>query len=813
MYRPIPFYYLTTTMPGELDLAAARKAMKSLRSGGYGGAVLFNKPPTGFDPEEYLSDFWFETIENFLIAAQEEKLRIWINDGWDYPPGGAGNRIQRIAPGLKQQRLEQVAAVDGRSAVRVCECDWGFPAFEEPRSSELFIELVYEEYFRRLGRYFNAPIVGFFSDADNRRIMPNHQDELRGKIVYPWSRNFSRQFAGRFGYEITPFLPDILSGGGGEAAGHYWQLASELYQQWFANNFDWCRKHGLKYSFHTSDTGPFTARQCQRTSVFCEGETLRLAGFCDYPGTDHELALLDGGTHYDRRYVVPAAVRGGGCVQSPTFAATRYDLRAKYIASAALLHRKERTLCECFAGVNWGASFSTLRRIVAWQLMQGIDFFVPAAVHHRICGITKYFAPPGPVIFADHPGIRALNDFIAKWAMIASQGEYPVDLTLPDPTRKIWTGGDAGELFEHCDRLNRKGLNYLIVPPGTGSENGKTPPERAGFSGGELAYMRRKLPGGAEYLLVANVWSEAELTGTLWFDGRTVEIALAPGEMAAIGGPFEEFRRPAGTAGENVQLGAADAVRWGAPNLVPFHRPGAWSSTGDLPGMRLSAPKHLAGKVRFDGRLLTGGVATAVWDDEYVEYPIPGAAGEHRLEFPETPWELPVLLSGEFDVDYAGLGPEKEVFACYSMKFLAPEAEKIRLSPRRKRLAFGSWADQGQPFYSGRCEYVFEFTGSGFESELFLAEVAASCRIELDGRDLGAAFWPPYRFDLGVPSKERHRLTIGVESTLANRMEEHRAPSGLLQAPVISCRFCTPAQARKRYDEIESKKAEVLGVS
>ena len=45
--------------------------MKRLKDAGYGGCIFFNKPPTGFSREEYLSDYWFEVTENFIIAAGE----------------------------------------------------------------------------------------------------------------------------------------------------------------------------------------------------------------------------------------------------------------------------------------------------------------------------------------------------------------------------------------------------------------------------------------------------------------------------------------------------------------------------------------------------------------------------------------------------------------------------------------------------------------------------------------------------------------------------------------------------------------------
>ena len=58
-YRPIPFYFINTTRAEDLSRDACRAAMRELAAAGYGGCVLFNKPPTGFDAQGYLSERWY----------------------------------------------------------------------------------------------------------------------------------------------------------------------------------------------------------------------------------------------------------------------------------------------------------------------------------------------------------------------------------------------------------------------------------------------------------------------------------------------------------------------------------------------------------------------------------------------------------------------------------------------------------------------------------------------------------------------------------------------------------------------------------
>lgn len=191
-FRPIPFYFINTVEPADLTAAACRTAMQRLATAGYGGCVLFNKPPAGFDEQSYLSPFWFETLEHFIVAGRELGLELWLNDGFDYPPGDAAGRILARDGSLGQQRLRLNEA--GR--VEAVAVPWGYPAFELPESSRLFIELVYEAHKRYLGHTFGNGLHGIFSDCDNRRISSFILSELKGEYYFPWSENFRAYFVG-----------------------------------------------------------------------------------------------------------------------------------------------------------------------------------------------------------------------------------------------------------------------------------------------------------------------------------------------------------------------------------------------------------------------------------------------------------------------------------------------------------------------------------------------------------------------------------------------------------------------------------------
>lgn len=704
--------------------------------------------------------------------------------------------------------------------VEVCDVEWGFPAFEEPESSRLFIELVYEAYKRHLGQYFGNGITGIFSDADNRRVNYPSLAILKGKPYFPWSKNFSSGFEAEFGYRIEPFLPGILDGHISEQTIDYYHYCEKLYLQWFVNNYRWCGEHNLKYTFHTSDSGPFPLSKCLRSSIFTEGNPFEVFRNSDFPGTDHEALALDGGTHFDveQRLFSSKVSRGGDdrFTRSPNFNFTKYDLRAKYAASAAFFYGKEGAMCELFAAANWGATPNDLRRIAAWQILQGINLLVPNGVMHRFRGHDKYTAPP-ELLHGFGGGIVELNAFMTKYSTIASKGKFEPRITLVDTTEAVRRGKDSENFFEYCDRLNHAGISFAIVPenhPGaidtTGDKLPDLPERDFSFTGGDLLAMRRRLPDGTLFLLLCNLWNEMELTGTLVFEGRTLELVLSPGEIAVIGGPDEEFRSPYPPA-RSLDLAFPAKVSFDAPNCIPFHYNSGWEIRETLPQLFLRIPaEYLESGVTYDGIPLSNGSPVKVFDDDYVEFEIPGNVGIHSFELtdwndrpddlktppdssvepetavvPDYKFHLPVYLSGEFD---AGLKIEDEfdhrVFHYYNLTMYMPRVCEVILTKRSKTLNSGSWAQQGEPFYSGSVTYHFDIDLVAEHGRLELPDAAVRVEVTVDGIFKDGAGFAPYHIDLGQLSGTHH-FEIKVTNTPANVLDEYLAPSGLVSGAVI----------------------------
>ena len=129
-YRPVPFYFITTRSPEELTAAEIDRSMKKVKDAGFGGIVFFNIYSEGFDQTGYLSDFFFEVTERFILACRKYELEFWGMDGYSCPPGDVGGKIKAIAPHLAQQRLTRKP--DG--SIEPVSVSWNFPALQRQGS-------------------------------------------------------------------------------------------------------------------------------------------------------------------------------------------------------------------------------------------------------------------------------------------------------------------------------------------------------------------------------------------------------------------------------------------------------------------------------------------------------------------------------------------------------------------------------------------------------------------------------------------------------------------------------------------------------
>jgi hypothetical protein len=152
--------------------------------------------------------------------------------------------------------------------------------------------------------------------------------------------------------------------------------------------------------------------------------------------------------------------------------------------------------------------------------------------------------------------------------------------------------------------------------------------------------------------------------------------------------------------------------------------------------------------------------------------------GANELQLQASPFSVhhevePIYVQGEFRVEPRGKG-----FT------ILPPAD----------LTYGSWREQGLPFYSDavRYEYTFETQKNDNVYKLKLGDwsgvVAA---VSVDGNPVGILGWRPFEIDLPKLAPGSHKIAVDVYGSLKNLYGPHHGnpelgaawPSGFLKAP------------------------------
>lgn len=842
--KPIPFYFLTTSDEKELTYEKAFASLKTLKERGFGGAVLFNKPPHGFNAEEYLSEKWFWAIENFVKAGIALDLEIWINDGFDYPPGAAAGKVQAADPTLVMYKLDRIDGVPTPVAV-----DWGFPAFENPKSSKLFLEIVYEAYKKHLGQYFGNGIRGFFSDADNRRVNANVflDPNSKQKNYFPWSEDFRDTFKAKYGYDIWEYIEEVLDRKDTDHAVDYWQHCGDLYAQWFRGNYEWCKANGLEYTFHTSDTSPFSYAVMPRSSAFTEGRFSDVEINTDYCGTDQELLEVNGGKHYTKELLYVPQVSWGstaGSRRSPEYYDLWGDVRTKQAQSTAFINDKPGTMCEMFAATNYGVTYEELREVAAFQIMQGVSFIVPHAYQYRVHLQTKYFAPPD---FSDKghlPYCRAFNDTLVQYLSKTTNGVLDAPVAVLDITDDLWRHRGDHELFmDVCLQLNRRPFGYVITDRAgiekkkdafslilnTGVEEFESiagvpvvnlstieqlddalkalTPVITYEGEGTPHYMVRHTDQGV-CAMIANIENEGEIKGCVAFGGKEYPISLFSGEIAFFS-ETEQLYRSHVKAKSSIALPVTCPVTWERENLLPI---GGWLNDArdtvlqtedenvlhfeyfvdqQIGQLQFYVPANAKNVITEITGVDLGSVKNVTYlDDLYECYTVTPKIGLNTITIRKTApihYSDRFFLSGSFDLDIITEDPMyKRFLSLYNLSVFVPKKISVHMKQRSTVLRTDlSAALQGHPFYLGGVTYHMEtdLPQDAASYRIHIPNAFNGVTVKINGAPAQDLLFRPYT--LPCPDSGHLKLELTTYATYANFMEMYPRAFGLTDGVLV----------------------------
>lgn len=356
---------------------------------------------------EYMSEEWLDCCQNIVECA--EKLgftTIWLYDEFNWPSGQCGGKVQAARKDFALQTFVAEKQADGSFACRV-EVNPRFPNLLNPEAVDYFIELTYEKYWQRLGKYFGGLIKGIFTDEPSPgyagRYCEKSNADMRLLSWYPGIEEDYEKLSG------VPMRQDL-------EAPHFTEWHHQLIGRRFRESyFDklraWCDAHHLLLTGHLMGETPVA-----NAKLYSGIPLLAIQGF-SLPGLDE----IHTRTHVKN-------------IEWLTFATARYGIDA----------RGNGGLAELFACGPPDQPLARMRQMIWLAAAFGVDRYVVAVAQFE----SRGNADPGKASWynpyaIDQPwfehGSKELGDDARHAAALARKASapeiavrYPVDETAID---------------------------------------------------------------------------------------------------------------------------------------------------------------------------------------------------------------------------------------------------------------------------------------------------------------------------------------------------------------------------------------------
>jgi hypothetical protein len=298
-----------------------------------------------------------------------------------------------------------------------------------------FIDITHEEYFKRYSQYFGNTIPGIFFDE----IYANYAN-MDGNIF--WTDDFLQQFKKIKGYDLTENLPLLVFNDAEKSAKtryDYFDVVRQLYiRAWFKPYADWCAKHSIWATGHTTEKLVHYKRQADYFSTM---------GQLQVPGADNE----------EYRYGYPRMIDW-------------YNL--KQISSIAHLNGRKRVMAESMGGGGYTIALEEYRYGLSMLAVYGINMFIPHLFHYTTDTPSSQADWP-PSWFFSNPYWKyftSLADFGRRLSYLNSQGSEVCDVALLYPLTDLWVGGYPAQIDDSFYKqvqqvLLENHVNYHIIDP------------------------------------------------------------------------------------------------------------------------------------------------------------------------------------------------------------------------------------------------------------------------------------------------------------------------------------------------------------
>jgi hypothetical protein len=785
------------------------------------GIFIVNLSPGRRAPGEgkYLSPEHMDQVKFTVQEAAKRNMRLWIQDESDYPSGFAGGYISERYPQLGMQDIVadiQVHVAPGQTltmpvpsdtlSIMALESDvsqtvqkvisiplpadlqlkWTVPNegstpneprmswqvvfvrhiylssptrnfnradgtrakdatysiidYLDPKATDAFLSTVHETYRKAVGDQFGKIVLGFFGDE------PDYSSGI------PWTPSLLEQFRAQKGYDLSPYIPMWFSHKPTEqsqrANADYYDVWSGIFRNsYFGEQAAWAKKYNVEYLVHLNheETMPALERS--------EGDYFRDNRYVQVPGIDNLGQLVPGAMHL------------------PDATWNINNNFPKLASSAAHLFGRPQVWAEEGGGVGVDGKYQ-----MDFQLVRGVNALEIRTPILRGGGVVE---PPNATPPAIPPQASLIAWYANRGGYLMAIGRPAAQVGLYHPGNSIWLGGtDAQEADRSTTKLGWQLLQHQIDWDyfDEQSLSSVASIEDGGFK--NLSGQVYKAIVFPSMTVITRTGLErlrayVKAGGKAIFVGKTPRLVLDKTFLDAREVPDLSFATLVETAGDITQrvieaLPPPD-VKLNAefPRLTYTHR--FWRD-GDMyfffneSDRTESRIASLAGHGRAQSwDLATGEIhpmADTAVDGNMVRVPL--ALG---------PYEAKVIVLGPLPT---GTAPAEPSFASGEKLADLDGDWTLDLNGKRVTTPLKSWEELGTSSFTGTATYRKQFTVPSVPARkhvyLEISDAHDYAHVRLNGKDLGAHAWQPYRWDITAALKPGlNNLEIQVNAPPASR--------------------------------------------
>lgn len=789
---------------------------------------------------KYLSAEHMDQVKFTVAEAAKRNMRLWIQDESDYPSGFAGGYISERYPQLGMQDIVadiQVHVAPGQTltmpvppdtlAIMALESDvsqtvqkvvpitlpadlqlkWTVPNegstpneprmswqvvfvrhvylssptrnfnradgtrakdatysiidYLDPKATDAFLSTVHETYRKAVGDQFGKIVLGFFGDE------PDYSSGI------PWTPTLLEQFKAQKGYDLTPYIPIWFSRKPTEqsqrASADYYDVWSSIFRSsYFGEQATWAAKNNVEYLVHLNheETMPALERS--------EGDYFRDNRYVQVPGIDNLGQLVPGAVH----------LPDGTWNINNNF--------PKLASSAAHLFGHPQVWAEEGGGVGVDGKYQ-----MDYQLVRGVNALEIRTPMLREGGAT------------DPPAIPPQTSLIAWYAnragYLTAIGRPAAQVGLYHPGNSIWLSGtDAQEadrsttklgwqLMEHqvdWDYFDEQSLSSVASIEGGGFKNLSGQVYKAIVFPSMTVITRSGLERLRAYVKAG---------GKVIFVGKTPRLVLDKTFLDAREVPDLSFATLVETAGDItsrvIQALPAPDVTLSAdfPRLTYTHR--VWRD-GDMYFFFNESD-------RTESRVasLIGHGQAQSWDLSTGEiHPMAGASVDGKMvRVPLTlgPYEAKVVVLGPLP---KGAGAAEPSYSAGDKLAELDGDWSLDLNGKQLTTSLKSWEELGAPSFAGTATYRKQFNAPAIPGKkhvyLEIEDAHDYARVLLNGKEVGARSWQPYRWDITAALKPGlNSVEIEVHAPPASRPVGAPPPPATAPPPPATAPARRPTQA------------------